>query len=253
MEWWHYAIAIVGGFIAGCINTLAGNGSAITLTILTEILGLPGNLANGTNRIGVFAQTSIGAWSFARNGKLPFKRTRYYILLTVIGAVFGVLIATQISNEQFRKIFSYLMVVMLFVILIRPKRWLIETELDKKMPLLLSTPLFLAIGFYGGFIQMGMGIFFLAAMVLIARFSLTESNAVKLLVVGIYTFIVILIFAWHGMLDWKIGLIMAIGQFAGGWLTAEVASRHPGANIWAHRLLVLMVSLALLKLFFFPA
>ncbi len=42
IEWYHYAIAIAGGVVAGAINTLAGNGSAITLSILTEVMGLPG-------------------------------------------------------------------------------------------------------------------------------------------------------------------------------------------------------------------
>ena len=50
LEYYHYIIAIVGSALAGAINTLAGNGSAITLTILTELLGLPGNMANGTNK-----------------------------------------------------------------------------------------------------------------------------------------------------------------------------------------------------------
>lgn len=35
-------IAITGGFLAGVINTFAGNGSTITLGILTEVLGLSG-------------------------------------------------------------------------------------------------------------------------------------------------------------------------------------------------------------------
>lgn len=58
LEWYHYLIAVLGSALAGSINTLAGNGSAITLTILTELLGLPGNLANGTNRVGVFTQSA---------------------------------------------------------------------------------------------------------------------------------------------------------------------------------------------------
>ena len=47
-----------------------------------------------------------------------------------------------------------------------------------------TIPAFLALGFYGGFIQMGMGIFFLAAMVLGARYSIIDGNAVKIVVVG---------------------------------------------------------------------
>lgn len=243
------AIAIAGGAVAGAINTLAGNGSAITLTILTEVMGLPGNLANGTNRIGIFFQSLVGARTFYRHGRLDWPRSRPLIFLMVFGAIAGVWTATQISNEQFRSIFRFLMIVMLFVILVKPKRWLRETDPDRPTNWWLTVPLFLALGFYGGFIQMGMGIFFLAIMVLFAHYSLVEANAVKLTVIANYTLLVIVIFQWQGLIDWKIGLIMAVGQAAGGWLTATFAAKHPKANVWAHRLLVVMVVAAIVHMF----
>ena len=44
-------ILIIGGAGAGFINALAGGGSAITIPILTEMVGI--NTANGTNRIAI--------------------------------------------------------------------------------------------------------------------------------------------------------------------------------------------------------
>ena len=245
----EYVIAIAGGFLAGCINTLAGNGSAITLSILTEVLGLPGNLANGTNRVGVLFQGMAATLGFHRFKKINYRRSKLVIALTTAGAIAGVIVATKISNEAFINVFKYLMVIMLFVILIKPKRWLIQTESDKVVPLYLSFPLYLAIGFYGGFIQMGMGIFFLAILVLIAKFNIIEANAIKTLVVSCYTIIIILIFHFNGMVDWKIGGIIAIGQTFGGYLTAHYASKYKEAEIWAYRLLVMIVVLVILKLF----
>lgn len=243
-------IAIVGSFIAGGINTLAGNGSSITLTILTELLGLPGNVANGTNRIGVFAQTMASNYAFYKHGKLKFdKRTQLYIVLIITGALLGVWVATRISNESFITVFKYLMVVMFFVILVNPKRWILEHENSRQGPLWISIPLFLALGFYGGFIQMGMGIFFLAIMVLGARYSLIKSNVVKSFVVAIYTAIVIIIFHYKGMIDWKIGGIMAIGQMLGGYFTAVFAAKSPKASVWAYRILVVAILGAIVKLF----
>ena len=40
LEFYHYAIAIVGGFVAAIMNTLAGYGSIITLTIMMDLLGM---------------------------------------------------------------------------------------------------------------------------------------------------------------------------------------------------------------------
>jgi len=245
----EYLIAIIGAAFAGMVNTLAGNGSAITLTILTEVLGLPGNLANGTNRIGIVAQTAGATWAFHKNGKLDLRRNQLSISLITLGAVVGVLVATQVSNEQFKTVFRYLMVVMLFVIIVKPKRWLRETDTDHRPNLWIAIPAFLLLGFYGGFIQMGMGIFFLAVMVLGAKYSLLDANVIKSFVVGLYTIVVIVIFQLYGLIDWKTGTLLAIGQTAGGWLTAHYASNSPKANIWAHRLLVVIVAAAIVKLF----
>jgi len=249
MEIYHYLIAIFGGLIAGCINTLAGNGSAIILTILTEVSGLPGNVANGTNRLGVFSQSAAASFAFYKNGKIGWERSRLYVILTTIGAIAGVLVAIWVSNEQFMQVFKYLMVVMLLVVLVKPKRWLREVTVVSKPNLAIVVPIFLALGFYGGFIQMGMGIIFLAVMVLGAKWSLIDSNVIKSLIVAIYTVVVIAIFQWKGLIDWKLGGIIAIGQMTGGWLTANFASKNPQANVWAHRLLVIMVIVAILRLF----
>ncbi len=249
LEWLHLFIVLFGSMLAGSVNTLAGNGSAITLTILTELLGLPGNLANGTNRIGIFTQSIAGSFAFYRNGKLDIYRSRRPILLTIAGAVLGVLVAVNVSNEAFRNVFRFLMVVMFFIILVKPKRWLRQTDPSKQTNPWIAVPLYLGLGFYGGFIQMGMGVFFLATMVLYARYSLIDANAVKIFVVGAYTSIVILVFQYQGLIDWRIGLMMAVGQTIGGYSTAHVASRFERANVWAHRLLVVVVLIAIAKLF----
>ena len=246
---WLYLIAIVGSAFAGAINTLAGNGSAITLTILTELLGLPGNIANATNRVGIVAQTAASNWSFHRNGMIDFKRSRLIIITMTIGAIAGTLVAAQISSAQFRQVFRFLLLVMFFIILVKPKRWLIETDMQYQLSPFLTIPLFLALGFYGGFIQMGMGVFFLAIMVLGARYSIIDSNVVKSIVVFIYTLLAVFIFAYKGLIDWKFGLILSIGQIIGGFVTAEFAHRYESSKVWAHRLLVVVVLFALLKLF----
>ena len=252
MELWHYLIAIIGGVFAGFINTLAGNGSTITLTIFTEILGLPGNAANATNRIGIFTQCIAGVAAFHKNDRMKLERSWPYILITTVGSLGGIALALMVSNEQFRIVFRYLMVVMFLMIVFKPERWLRNTDPSSKPNWWIALPAFLAIGFYGGFIQMGMGLFFLAAMVLGARFSLTDSNAAKLFVVAVYTGIAILVFAARGMIDWKMGAIVAVGQSFGGWFTAAYAAKSPKANKVAYWVLVVVVIFGILSLFDLP-
>ncbi len=246
---YQYIIAIAGGFFAGCINTLAGSGSAITLSILTEIMGLPGNMANGSNRVGVVGQGIFSSYSFHKNGKLQIQANGILLLTITIGAIAGVWVATIVSNQQFMMVFKYLMVLMLLVIVVKPKRWLIETDRQHQVPIWLSVPLFLALGFYGGFIQMGMGIFFLVITVLLLKKNLIEANAIKSFCVLLYSVLVLTIFHYKGLVNWKVGGILAIGQIAGGYVTAEFASKYKGADVWAYRLLVVIVVLVILRLF----
>jgi len=246
---YHYILAIVGGFLAGCINTLAGSGSAITLSVLTEVMGLPGNLANGSNRVGIVGQGIFSSYSFHKNGKLQIQPNRLLLVTVTIGAIAGVWVATIVSNQQFMLVFKYLMVVMLLVILVKPSRWLIETDELHQVPVWLSIPLFLALGFYGGFIQMGMGVFFLIITVLILKKNLIEANAIKSFCVLLYSILVLAIFHYKGLVNWKVGSILAIGQIAGGYITAEFASKYKAADVWAYRLLVFIVVLVILRLF----
>lgn len=245
----HLLIAFGGALLAGMINALAGNGSVITLTLLTEMLGLPGNIANGTNRVGVFMNAAGAMTGFA--GKRDIRYTKYwrYILPVIAGAIAGTYVATRVTHDQFMGVFKFLMIIMLIVILVHPERWLITRAGNSVLPKWLEWPLMVLLGFYGGFIQMGMGVFYLAVLVLVARLPMIESNTIKALSVGIFTGIALLIFAWSGQVVWTIGLVMGVAQFLGGWVAAHYASKIPGAPKAAYYVLVLAVSLSILKLF----
>lgn len=238
-------LAVLGGLVAGMINTLAGNGSAITLTIFTELLGLPPNVANGTNRIGILAQCITGTAAFNKHGHLNWDRIKEVIIPFMPGALLGVTVATRISNEQFKAVFGFLLIFLLITILIKPKRWLQPENFSFSVSKPIQWVIFFALGFYGGFIQMGMGIFFLATMVLIMRFSITQSNVVKIVVVGAYTSFVLLIFHWQGLVDWKLGAIVATGQAFGGWLTAKWASKYPWMETVTYYLLIVIITVAI--------
>lgn len=249
IELTDYSIALLGGALAGFINTLAGNGSAITLPIMTEVLGLPAQVANGSNRIGVLAQCTTSSWAFYQGGKLEFPLALWVTLPVFGGAMLGLYLAIIASNEQFYEVYRVLMLLMLVVILIKPKRWLREyTESEHRSVLWLS-PLLFVLGVYGGFIQMGMGLFFLMVMVLLGRYSLTVSNGMKLFVVGCYTAVVLAIFAWRDLVDWQVGGVIAIAQMVSGYLTARFAIQSDRANLWIHRLLVVVVIAAVVRMF----
>jgi uncharacterized membrane protein YfcA len=249
MEAYLYILAIFGGFIAGIMNALAGFGSAVTLGIMIEFIGLPANVANGTNRINMFTQTSISAFAYYRKGKLNLRKCWPVIIATFAGALIGVYIAVIISNEAFKAFYKYMLLVMFLVILINPKRWIRETDESFRMSRWVSLPMFFILGILGGFIQMGFGIFALFILVLLARFNLIEANAIKVSIIAIYTLVILIIFHYKGLVDWQIGLLFAVGQGIGGYLAAHMASVYKKADIWVYRLLIVIISIILIRSF----
>ena len=223
MEWTIYLAVIAAGFGAGFINTLAGSGSLITLPLLI-FLGLPPNVANGTNRVGVLFQNIISTESFRRNKVLDGRGGLILSVPAILGSILGAQIAVNLDEETMRQVIGGLMVVMLIVILVRPRRWL-HGELNRMQgrPSFWHLLIFFGIGIYGGFIQAGVGIFLLAGLVLGVGYNLVWANPAKNFIVLLFTISALIVFQRNGQVIWTIGLILAIGNSLGAWVAARMA------------------------------
>ncbi|PCJ83460.1 MAG: hypothetical protein COA57_11175 [Flavobacteriales bacterium] len=248
MEWYTYLLAIAGGFAAGFINTLAGSGSLITLPILI-FLGLPANVANGTNRIGVFFQCLVSVLTFKKAGKLNLSGTGFLILPTIAGALIGALIAVDLNENTMKTLIAVVMALLLIPILRSKKSWIQESSTTKNTNPILLGCVFFIIGIYGGFIQAGIGIFMLSAMVLLAGLDFGKSNVLKNFIVLCYTLPAIFIFIVNNQVDWWLGGLLTIGQATGGWVSARFATKSKNANVWVRRLLIAMILVSVFELF----
>ncbi len=239
-EWYTYIIVIVAGIGAGFINTLAGSGSLITLPLLI-FLGLPANVANGTNRVGVLFQNIIATESFRRQKVLDARGALILALPAAIGALVGAQIAVNLDEEMMRRVIGLLMVVMLVVIIVQPKKWL-QGKLKRmeKRPSWWQFLLFFGIGIYGGFIQAGVGIFLLASLVLGIGYDLVRANPVKNMIVLIFTISALIIFILNDQVIWSVGLLLAIGNAAGAWIASKMAVKR-GAGFVRYILIAVVV------------
>ncbi len=223
MPWSEIIILIIAGLMVGFINTLAGGGSIISLSILM-MLGLPAPLANGTNRVAIAIQTLTATSSFKQQKVLPLRKSIYLSIPAVLGSLIGSWIAVDINEEIFEKAIGAIMLIMLIFILYKPQKYLygraeiMEKPLNWKIYLI-----FFFIGIYGGFIHMGIGYFLLMGIVLGAGFDLVKANAIKVFIVMIYTPFTLVVFLWNGLIEWKYGLIMAIGGVIGAFIASRLA------------------------------
>jgi len=223
LAWYLYPAVVGAGFVAGFINTLAGSGSLVTLPLLI-FLGLPATVANGTNRVAILLQNVIGVTSFRQQKVLDLRGGLMLAAPAVVGSLLGAQIAVNLNEEMMRRAIGIVMLAMLVVILIRPKRWLEgRSERVGQRPGLKELAAFFAIGIYGGFIQAGVGIFLLAGLVLVAGYDLVRANAVKVLIILCFTLFVIVVFVMNGQVQWGIGLVLALGNMMGAWVASRMA------------------------------
>ncbi len=226
MEWWVYAIVVIVGIISGFINTLAGSGSLITLPLLIFI-GLPASVANGTNRVGILLQSVVAVGSFKQKKVFEWKDGIWLTIPASVGALIGAFVAVDINDALMNKIIGALLVVMFFMILYKPEQWVKEQAGGvQAKPTLLRILVFFGIGFYGGFIQAGVGFFLLAGLVLGAGFDLLKANAIKVLIVLAFTVVALIVFVLNSQVNYRIGLVLGAGSMLGAWIATHVAIKH---------------------------
>ena len=246
MDWYLYPLVIVAGFMAGFINTVAGSGSLITLPLLIA-LGLPAGVANGTNRVAILLQNVVGVSRFHGQKVLDVKRGLMLALPAAIGGIIGAQIAATLDEEILRRTIGVLMVIMFIILLVRPKRWLEgKAGVVGEKPTLLQYLIFFAIGVYGGFIQIGVGLFLLAGLVLSAGYNLVWANAVKLLIVLSFTIFALAVFVYNEQVNWLVGLVLAVGNMSGAWVATRVAVQRGAGFVRWFLIAVVVISAALL-------
>lgn len=216
------SIFLVGIFV-GYINTLSGSGSLISLPLLM-FFGLDANLANGTNRISILFQTLTGVLAFRKENLLEIKTCLYLSIPVILGAIPGAYLGSVLSKELLEKTLGVIFLVLIAVILIKPNNWNrnISEEKSKKIGIK-EFVIFFIIGVYGGFIQAGVGIFMIYALVSVMGYDLIRANAVKLFLTLIFTPFALIVFIQQSQVHFKIGFILAIGSMIGAYFAARTA------------------------------
>ncbi|MFC2102679.1 sulfite exporter TauE/SafE family protein [Bacteroidota bacterium] len=243
--WIEYTVIILAGILVGFINTLAGGGSVISLSLLL-ILGLPATIANGTNRVSVFFQTSSSVVTFWRKKMFTTRKIYWLIGPATAGSILGAWLATGIKSEALEMAMLIIMAFMLVFIFLKPERWMKENTafLEKRIKWW-QVLLFFAVGCYAGFLQVGVGYFLLMALVLGVGFELVKANAVKNLIILFSAAVSLVIFILSDQVYYLYGILLSIGSIAGAYIASMMAIKKGGKFIrWV---IVASVILAALK------
>lgn len=247
MAWYEYILITGVGFLAAFMNTVGGGGSLFSVPILT-FLGLPITMANATSRVAILFQNVFAVIGFKSKGvKLPWPYSIYLGLASLGGGVLGSFLASRVPDEIFSKIFVGIMFLSVFLIVYDPFKSKGEERLDTRSQVIGSL-FFVLLGVYGGFVQAGIGFMVIAVLSLVNNLNLVTANYVKVFAAIVYTGVSVIVFGLEGKIQWKTGLVLAVGHALGGWYASRWSVS--AGDVWIKRVMIASIVAMAIKLWF---
>ncbi|MGH7708815.1 MAG: sulfite exporter TauE/SafE family protein [Vulcanimicrobiaceae bacterium] len=242
-------LLIVAGaaFVAAAINAAAGGGSFISFPTLLGV-GIPPVSANATNNLAMWLGTLTSANELRGDLDLPRPAFVKIVIVSLIGSVAGALILLRTSNATFAVLIPFLLLgaTLLYVFgpqITRAVRDFTFARLDS--PIGLGAQFVVAI--YGGFFGAAQGILILALLGALGMHDARKANALKNVLTAFINGIACIPYVLARIIDWQVGLAMAIGAIAGGYIGANLVKRLPAPAV---RTVVIAIACSMTAYFF---
>lgn len=236
----QFIILFFAGIGASFINVMAGGGSLITISAML-LLGIEATVANATNRLGILTGAGSASLGFAKEKKLDFRSSFFFGLCAVPGAITGAIFASKIENRVFELALGIVMIAVT-ISLFLPKK---ENRSAKHSVWIY--PALFVVGFYGGFIQAGVGIILMATFRHLHKLSLVEVNAQKVAITLLFTIPALIVFAVTDKILWIPAIALALGNWVGAKAAVKIAVKK--GDIAVKIVLAIVIVLMAIRLF----
>lgn len=236
------AMLVGVGLVTGFINVFAGGGSLISFPLLI-LLGLPVSVANGTNKLGLVFGGLAGGINFLHKGEIDIKEILPLIPVSLVGVFIGSKLSIDIDEKLYVSIISIIMVLVLIVVVVKPQRFIQGERIRaNKISLII---IFSLIGFYAGFIQIGMGYLVIIALSLATDFTMLKITAYKVLIAGaVFVTTSAVIFIFYGKVVFAFGLSLGVGNALGAYIGSNMAIKN-GDKIFKPILVLAVIGMSI--------
>ena len=237
-------LLIILFFITSVIGVVTGSNSLVTVPIMFQF-GIEPKVAVATNMFGLTFM-SIGA-------TIPFLKQNIYkrqtlsplLILTLIGSALGAILVGLITNQSIKLIVSISMICVALFTLFRRNAGLQKEENISANAVILVYILTFLLGIYGGLFSGGYVTMLTAVYVAFFGMTFTESVAYTKLINVFSSLIASAIFAWQGLIDYKIGLILAVTMFIAAYIGAKTVTKLN--DLWLKRIFLTTVFILAIK------
>jgi uncharacterized membrane protein YfcA len=226
-------------FLTSAISVVTGSTSLITVPAMLQFHIEP-RMALATNMFALTFMSAGGTVPFLRSPDVDRKRLPLLISLTLLGSVAGAFLLLRVPTRSVPMIVSVAVIaVALFSVVYRKSGMQGAAVPPSAGAEVAGYILTFLLGIYGGFFSGGYVTILTAIYVAVFRFTFVEAIATTKLMNLFSSAVATGVFMWHGLVSYRLGLILGATMFFGALLGARFAIR--AGNLWLRRIFLTAV------------
>ncbi|MBA3335609.1 MAG: sulfite exporter TauE/SafE family protein [Acidobacteria bacterium] len=240
-------LLIVLFFITSAIGVVTGSNSLITVPVMFQF-GIDPKIAVATNMFGLTFMNIGATIPFMRKGAIDYKKMSPLVVLTVISSAIGALLVGLITSQSIKLIVSIAMIAVTLFTLLKPDAGVAKVDnVGQKTKIIVFVLTFL-LGIYGGLYSGGYTTMLTAVYVAFFGLTFTEAVASTKFINVFSSFVATVIFMWQGLVDYHLGLILAVTMFIAAYVGAKTVTKLN--DVWLKRIFITTVLILAAKTIF---
>ena len=231
-------ILVILFFSTAVIGVVTGSNSLITVPVMFQF-GIDEKVAIATNMFGLTFMSVGGTIPFVRKGLIDYRKVSPLIVLTIVGSALGALLVGYITNHGIKLLVSVAMIVVAVFTLVKRDTGVAESHSVPQRLVVTTLVATFLLGIYGGLYSGGYVTILTAVLVAFFGMNFTESIASTKLINVFSSTVASVVFAWQGLIDYKLGVVLGVSMFAGAYVGAHYATKLN--DVWLKRIFLTIV------------
>jgi uncharacterized protein len=226
-------------FVTSIISVVTGSTSLITVPVMIQC-GIEPHVAVATNMFALIFLYAGGLTPLWKSGSLPRRHLPSTTVLTIVGSIMGALLLTTVPVRSLQLVIAIAMIAVAVFSLVKRDLGVATSKFaPSDAHAMLGYALTLALGVYGGFFSGGYVTLLTAVFAIFFHMTFVESIAATKLMNVFSSVAATAIFAWHGIVSLKLGLLLGVAAFSGGLLGGMLTLRLNA--VWLCRIFIAAV------------
>jgi uncharacterized protein len=240
-------ILILLFFVTSAVGVVTGSNSLVTVPVMFQF-GIDPKAAVATNMFGLTFMSVGATIPFLRKDVIDKRKIAPLVLITLVASAIGAGLVLLIAPQSIKLLVSLAMIAVTIFTLVKRDAGVAKVAEVSTRAKTLTFVLTFLLGVYGGLYSGGYVTILTAVYVAFFGMTFTEAVASTKLINVFSSLIATAIFMWQGLVDYKLGLILAAAMFVGAYIGAHFVTKL--SDVWLKRIFIATVLLLAAKTIF---